>query len=314
VLIRVVRVAIFKMKTLGRGLKSLIPQKNKKKILIDKEEESLMPIRSQRGSIFNIEVEKIHPNPLQPRHNLDKTSLMELAESIKEHGILQPLVVAKIRKNTRRGQETHYQVIAGHRRLEAAKLIKLPHVPAIIRDSTKQQKLELALVENVQRIDLNPIERALAFKKLYDEFGMSHEEIATKIGKARESVTNTMRLLVLPREIQEGLKQGRLTEGHARALITVLNPETQKVLYNEVIQNNLSVRQIEQKVREVAVRSYKRIALDPEIKSKARKLELALGYKVQIKKAGVGGTVIIRFPTFDDLDVVMQKILKDKNK
>ncbi len=268
-------------------------------------------LSDRKESIFDIEVSKIKTNPFQPRHEMDKAALDDLAESIRQHGILQPLIVTKKMIQTNRGQEPEYQLVVGHRRLEAAKIAGLPYVPVIVRDSTEQQKLELALVENLQRTDLNAIERAAAFKKLQEEFDLTHEEIAQKMGRSRESVTNTLRLLNLPESIQLALKQGRISEGHARSIAGIKNQAAQMALFEEIAQNNLSVRQIEQRAREIFVQSHRRrVAFDPEIKKIAQKLEMFLGKKVQIKKSGVGGKILVEFENKDELDGLMQKIIK----
>jgi ParB family chromosome partitioning protein len=296
------------MTKLGKGLQSLIPPKEKPTQL-DYPGASQPPL-GRKESIFDIEISKIKANPYQPRHEMDQVALKELAESIKQHGILQPLIVTKNIRQTERGQETEYQLVAGHRRLEAAKLVKLPYVPAIIRDSTAQQKLELSLVENLQRADLNAIERAKAFKQLQEEFDLTHEEIAKKVGRSRESITNTLRLLNLPPAIQQALSQGKISEGHARSIAGIKNQAAQSALYEEIIQNNLSVRQIEQRAREIYVHSHqRRVAFDPEIKKIAQKIEMFLGKKVQIKKSGVGGRVSVEFENKADLESLAKKIV-----
>lgn len=297
------------MQTIGKGLSSLIPPKSQH------EEQSFpkisQPLRTKKESIFNIETSKIKPNPMQPRQEMDKADLADLADSIKEHGILQPVIVTKSVKDLDKGQDVEYTLIAGHRRWAAARMLGLPHVPAIIRDSTEQQKLELALVENLQRTDLNALDRAKAFKRLHDEFDLTHQEISQKVGKSRELVTNTIRLLSLPQEIQDGLHAGRISEGHARTLAGIKSPPAQKALYEEIVKNNLNVRQVEQRVREVTVKTHqRRIFLDPEIKKIAGQLTAYFGYKTDIKRSGVGGTIVIRFGEKEDIEKVVKKIIK----
>jgi ParB family chromosome partitioning protein len=297
------------MTKLGKGLQSLIPPRQKASEIDFPQNPQKQ--QDRRESIFDIEVAKIQTNPYQPRHEMEKKALDDLAESIRQHGILQPLIVTKNIRETNRGQEAEYQLVVGHRRLEAAKLAGLPTVPAIVRDSTAQQKLELALVENLQRADLNAIERAGAFKRLQEEFDLTHEEIAKKMGRSRESVTNTLRLLNLPDVIKQALSRGKISEGHARSIAGIKSPAAQAALYEEIIQNNLSVRQIEQRAREIFVQSHKRrVAFDPEIKKIVQKLEMFLGKKVQIKKSGVGGKLLVEFDNKDDLDGLMQKIIR----
>ena len=292
---------------LGKGLQALIPPKERA-MEVDYPKIS-QPLRDKKESIFNIEATKIRPNPFQPRDGMEVYALKDLADSIKQHGILQPLIVTKVVRDTSRGQEVEYELVSGHRRLEAAKLAGLPTVPVIVRDTTEQQKLELALIENVQRADLNPIEKARAFKRLHDEFSLTHEEVAQKIGKSRELVANSIRLLNLPDIIQQGMAQGKITEGHGRAIAAIKNPVAAKVLYDEVLQNNLSVRQVEQRAREVYVQAHqRRVVFDPEIRRLAQKLEMYFGRKVKVKKSGLGGKVIINFENKDDLSQFVSKI------
>jgi ParB family chromosome partitioning protein len=300
---------IIAMTKLGKGLQSLIPPKQKA-TEVDYPKIS-QPLRDRKESIFDIEVSKIKDNPYQPRHEVEEQSLRELAASIKQHGVLQPIIVTKNVKDTSRGQSVEYQLVAGHRRLEAVKMAGLPFIPAIVRDSTEQQKLELALVENLQRTDLNAMERAQAFRQLQEEFDLTHEEIAKKIGKSREFVSNTLRLINLPLSIQQGLRQGRISEGHARTIAGIKNPAAQKALFDEVLTNNLSVRQIEQRAREIYVQAHKRkVAFDPEVKKIAQQLEMFLGKKVQIRKSGVGGRLQVDFEDKKDLEGIVNKILK----
>lgn len=297
---------------IGKGLNSLIPAKS------NHEEQPFpkvsQPLRTKRESVFDIETNKIKPSPMQPREAMNRQDIADLAESIKEHGILQPLIVSKHVTDLQKGQDVEYVLIAGHRRWEAAKLLHLPHVPAIIRDTTEQQRLELALVENIQREDLNALERAKAFRRLQEEFDLTHQEIAQKVGKSREAITNTLRLLNLPKEIQDGLYSGKISEGHARTLAGLKSPQTQKALFDEIVKNNLNVRQVEQRVREVVVKSHKRkIFLDPEVKKIAGELTAYLGYKTEIKRSGVGGAVVIRFGEKEDLERVIKKIINKGN-
>lgn len=297
------------MTKLGKGLQSLIPPRQKA-TEVDYPKLS-QPLRDRKESIFDIDVNKIKANPFQPRYEMEEASLKELANSIKQHGILQPLIVTKFTKDNSRGQAVEYQLVAGHRRLRAAEMAGLPRVPAIIRDSTDQQRLELALVENIQRADLNAMERAQAFKRLQEEFDLTHDEIAKKVGKSREFVSNTMRLLNLPESVQQSLRQAKISEGHARSIAGIKNPAAQMALFDEIIQNNLSVRQVEQRAREIYVQGHKRqVAFDPEIKKIAQKIELALGKKVQIRKSGVGGRVMIDFESKKDLEALADKFTK----
>ncbi|KKS92569.1 MAG: chromosome segregation DNA-binding protein, chromosome partitioning protein, ParB family [Parcubacteria group bacterium GW2011_GWC1_43_12] len=295
------------MAKLGKGLQSLIPPKQK---ATEVEYPRISnPLRDRKESIYNVEVSKVKPNPHQPRMEMDPISLKDLAESIKQHGILQPLIATKIVKESPHGQDVEYQLIAGHRRYEASKMIGLSHVPVIIRDITEQQKLELALVENLQRSDLNAIERAKAFKELQEEFNLTHEEIAEKVGKSREAVTNTLRLLNLPKAIQSAVESGRISEGHGRAILGTKNIAAQMALMDEVVEKNLSVRQAEERTREVYVHDHnRRLVYDPELKRLSRKIELYFGRKAHIKKSGLGGKVWIDYRDKDDLMELIKKL------
>lgn len=282
------------MNSLGRGLHSLIPPK-KDRIT-----------QSKDGGILNIEIEKIKPNPLQPRKNFDKARLRELADSIKEHGILQPLVASKV------GDE--YQLITGERRLEAAKIAGLSEVPVIIRDSSEKEKLELALVENLQRDNLNPIERAYAFKKLIDEFNFIQEDVAKRIGKSRESVANTLRLLDLPAEIQRGILEKKITEGHGRVILTLPDIEKQILLFKEILKNGLSVRQTEVLVKKIAASLPKKIGIkarkDPYLKELEDKLSNVLGTRVKLTRKGKKGKITIEFFSQEELNGIIKKICR----
>lgn len=267
----------------------------------------------QKESVFYVEVDKIEPNPQQPRREFNEEELRDLADSIQRHGIIQPLVVTKHEHATPRGQEVSYELIAGERRLKAARLSGLKHVPVVIREAEEQQKLEVALVENLQRHNLSPLEEARAFRKLMDTFGLSQQEVALRVGKSRPSVANTMRLLDLPQEIQSGLNQGKVTEGHARALLGLKDPVQQLALYNEVVEKNLSVREIEDTVRVEAVRQGTRKPreaqwLDPEIREFQARLAGNLGTKVRLKGKPERGKIIVEFYSREELQILIEKI------
>ena len=287
---------------LGKGLQSLIPQREFK-----------IPnsIKPQRESIFNIEVDKIIPNPNQPRKNLSEDGLRELSESIKQHGVLQPLIVTKIEKPTERGQQVEYELIAGERRWRAAQLAGLPHVPVIIKDSAAQQKLEIALVENIQRENLNSIESALAYKQLQDDFNLRHKDIAKKVGKSRTTITNTLRLLVLPIEAQKAISMGKISEGHGRAIL-MAKSEFQKALFQLVIKNGLSVRQVEEKARKLAEENKSRSAGPKNIlfKQIEKNLGEVLGRRVSILKRGDTGYINIEFANQKELDKLTNYLMK----
>jgi ParB family chromosome partitioning protein len=292
---------------LGRGLASLIPPK---KIPVGDEQavpaavpsKAAVFAEAERGHrVIEVPVDKVVPNPHQPRIYFSEDKLAELSQSIKEHGILQPLTV------THNGD--NYELIAGERRFQAAKLAGLQTVPVIIRDAEERQKFELAIIENVQRHDLNPIEEAKAYKRLAEEFGLSQEEVAKKMGKSRSAVANVVRLLHLPVEIQRAVAEGRISEGHAKALLAIENPEKQRALFEMIVKNGLTVREAEAKAREVSVRPHKRVtAADPAVKEKEEKLAEVFGTKVKISKAGKGGRIVIEYYGDEDLDHLMRRL------
>ena len=305
---------------LGRGLSSLIPNKqpepstdvvpsaNTHAAHTAQDGEKLAPARSQtddsiRGDKYVIEVDvnQIVANPMQPRNLFDDEKLESLAQSIKMHGIIQPLIVSK--------KGNLYELIAGERRFQASKRIGLKKVPVIIREADELQKLELAIIENIQRHDLNAIEEGKAYQKLSEEFQMTQEEVAAKMGKSRSLVANKIRLLSLPIEVQKGLIEGKITEGHAKAILSIPNPEKQRALYEMILTNNLTVRQVEEKTKETSVRSHQRHNnVDPQMKALENTLVEALGTKVKISKAGDGGKIVIEYYSQEDLDSLLGKI------
>jgi ParB family chromosome partitioning protein len=295
---------------LGRGLASLIPPK-KQSSVTEKKPITGIPVvlgnfsnPDEQGRVLDILVEDIVANPHQPRLYFSEEKLSELAESIKEHGILQPLIVTK--NGTRQ-----YEIIAGERRLQAAKLAGLKHVPVIVREAKNQEKFELAIIENVQRHDLNPIEEAKAYRKLMDEFDLSQEAVAKKMGKSRSAVANITRLLQLPVEIQRAVAEGKISEGHAKALLALDNPEKQRALFNMIIAHGLTVRETEIKAREVSVHSHKRlIHIDPAMKAQEERLMEIFGTKVKINKAGKGGKIVIEYYEEEDLTHLIHQLMK----
>ncbi|VAW14825.1 Chromosome (plasmid) partitioning protein ParB [hydrothermal vent metagenome] len=266
------------------------------------------------NSIFWIEVEKINPNPYQPRKEFDEGKLRDLAESIKQYGILQPLVATRReREKEDGGLVVEYELIAGERRLRASKIANLVQVPVIIRsgEDDDKLKLELAIIENLQREDLNPVDRARAFQKLADEFRFKHVEIAKKIGKSREYVSNTLRLLALPEEMLNALAGRKITEGHTRPILMLADrPEEQVTLFKEIIFKKLTVREAEGIARRIAqdrVRK-KNLLPDPEIMEIEDKLTEELGTRVQIDRKETGGKIMIDFFSNDDLRAILSVI------
>ena len=305
------------MKTsLGKGLQSLIPKKQpgKKSSLAKAWLGETRPAVFAKESIFNIEIDKIRPNPYQPRKEMDKENLKELADSIREHGVLQPLIVSKVEKQTKRGRDVEYELVAGERRWRAARIARLPHVPVIIRGSVQEKKLELALAENVQREDLNSLEMALAFRQLQDKFGLKHNDIAKKVGKNRATVTNTLRLLTLPEKIQRALGNSRISEGHARAIL-MAKPAARIALFNDVTANNLSVRQAEDRARALAVVRRKKLGRGPKsplFKALEKDLEKVIGRRTSITQRGDLGHLRIEFVSQGELDRLVKYLLKFK--
>lgn len=298
---------------LGRGLSSLIPPKQKPAIVSPGTVPTAAPgnpvsvadlTKEEHATdrhVLEIPVGKILPNPHQPRVDFVEDRLRELADSIKEHGILQPLIV------TKRGES--YELIAGERRLQAAKQVGLATVPALVRDVEEQQKFELAIIENVQRHDLNPIEEAKAYRRLIDEFDLTQEDVARKMGKSRSLVANTLRLLQLPAEIQRALLEGTVSEGHAKAILAVEGLEKQMGLYEAIIKDTLTVREAEARSRTVSQKPRRQtVASDPELQSKEEKLAEALGTRVRIARAGQGGKILIEYYNGEDLDHLLEKL------
>ncbi len=292
---------------LGRGLSSLIQPKN----LSDEEKEKIKAdVEGRHETVFYIPIDRVQPNPLQPRKRFDEEALKELASSIKEDGILQPIIATQVE-----GAEgkPKYQIVAGERRWRAAKMVGLKEVPAIVRNVTENREgLRLAILENIQREDLNPIELAEGYKKLSEEFGMRQEDIAARIGKSRQVVGNTIRLLLLPKQIQDDISAGALSENHARAMLSLPTDEMRLKLWREVREHKLSAHQTE-----VASRTYKKVPsksaanLDALAKDAVVKLEAHLGTKVMVEPAAHvsdGGKIVIKYFSNEDLRNIVKKI------
>lgn len=278
---------------LGKGLEALIPG----------------DISPQVGGGETLApVAMIVPNPLQPREKMDDDNLAELAQSIKEHGILQPLVV------THEPLTGQYILIAGERRLRAAKLAGLDSVPVTIRNVTNRERLELALIENVQRADLSPLETAEAYRQLAEDFSMSHEEISARVGKSRVAVTNTLRLLKLPETAQQALAEGKITEGHARALLALSTTQAQLAALQTVLSHELNVRQTEELVRKLSGQRPEPDPVkpvDPAIEAIEEKLRQRLGTKVTLKHGQKGGTLTIHYYSEEELSGLLSQILDE---
>lgn len=273
----------------------------------------------QGDSIFWVELDKIVPNPFQPRREFDEAKLKELGESIRMYGVLQPLTVTRRERSRDDGTFfSEYELIAGERRLRASKLAGLSQVPVIIRqgEQTEQEKLELAIIENLQREDLNAVDRAAAFQQLSEVFSLTHAQIAAKMGRSREYVSNTLRLLALPEYILSALRKGEISEGHARTLLMLSDrPEEQDVLFREILLKKISVRESERISRKIAtdkVRKHKWQDSDPTLIEIERQLTESLGTRVQIKKTDFGGTLSIDYFDPADLEKILAMVEKPR--
>ncbi len=260
----------------------------------------------QGDSIFWVEVERIKPNPFQPRRSFDETALASLAESIRQYGVLQPLTVTR-REIERPGEGifVEYELIAGERRLRASKLAGIIQVPVVIRTSedTDRMKLELAIIENLQREDLNAIDRAVAFSRLANEFGLKHVEIGKRVGKSREYVSNTLRILLLPQDMRDALGRGEISDGHTRPLLMLIDkPDEQMTLFKEIVTRRLTVRDAEALARRVAIdKARNKSLVSPDLMSLEKQLSERLGTRVRIEKKDTGGKLLIDFFSPEDL-------------
>ena len=285
---------VSKKNALGKGLSALL--ENAKTDITSNTDHQKSEVV---GSISRIEISSISPNPFQPRLDFDKEPLVELSNSIKEHGIIQPITVRKIGRN-------EFQIISGERRYQASKLAGIDELPCFIRIADDQHMLEMAIVENVQRKDLNAIEIALSYQRLIDECNLSQEELGKKVSKNRSTVANFLRLLKLPIEIQKALRDDKITMGHARALLALSNEKEMLITLNEILENNLSVRAVEEK-RKFQVKSLNStLALSRYELRMQNNMAYQLSTKVNIKKKVSGkGQIIISFNNHEDLNRIL---------
>lgn len=284
-----------KKRGLGKGLGALIPPASPKPVSPE----------VQAGAI-EVPIDRIMPNPHQPRQTMDQEKLQELANSIVEHGLIQPLIVTQV--------ETSFQLIAGERRWRASQLAGLTTVPVMIKESSPQQMLELALVENIQRADLNPLEEAEAYAQLMEEFGLTQENVAERVGKSRTAVANTVRLLNLPDEIKAALAGGEISEGHARALLSLKNERDELNALETIINRSLNVRQTEALVRRLLAADEtpkpKHPALTAHDKSMLARFESKLGTRVELSRTDAQtGKVVIYFYSDEELQAIFEAIL-----
>jgi ParB family chromosome partitioning protein len=282
---------------LGRGLDALIPGGE-----FSPEPDMLTPT----SGYDHVPISAISRNPRQPRSQMDQEELEELAVSIRKNGILQPLIVAPA------DEPGKYTLIAGERRLVAAGIAGLDTVPAIVREATEQERLELALIENVQRADLTPLEAAEAYRQLAEDFNLSHEEISQQVGKSRVSITNTLRLLNLPQDVKTALVSGEITEGHARALLGLPNTQAQSAVLQTIIKHELNVRKAEDLVRKYLGQrppSSLKPAPKPDVSFLEEKLRQRLGTRVSLHPRKNGGTLVIHYYSEEELDALVLRIL-----
>lgn len=285
---------------LGKGLEALIPSQT------PQEDASIA------SGVTQVPLDEIAANPHQPRKSFDHTQLQELADSIKEHGVIQPLIITA--EEDTGGKP--YALIAGERRLKAARLAGLETVPAILRETSSQDQLVVALIENVQRADLNPLETAAAYANLSEEFDLTHQEIGERVGKSRTTVTNTLRLLELPDVVQQALRKGQISSGHARALLTLETVPSQTAALQSVLTGDLNVRQTESLVKRLRGQKNQVPAKpkpeSPELKALEEELRNSLGTKVSLKQTGSGkGSLTIHFYSDEELNALLDKILGD---
>ncbi len=276
---------------LGRGLGALIPGAD----------ESV----DVRGGVSEVAIDAIVPNPLQPRTAMDQVALEELAASIRQHGLIQPLIVTAT-------SEGCYQLIAGERRWRAAQLAGLASVPVVVKDVAPQQMLALALVENLQRADLSPLEEAAAYQQLIDEFGMTQEQVAAQVSKTRVVVANTLRLLRLPELIKASLAEGRISEGHARALLGLPAEEQQLRALAVVTRQALSVRQTEELVRRWLAEpktQIKRVTASAELRAVEKRFQEALGTRVELARSRKGGRIVIHYYSDEEFDALYHRLV-----
>ncbi len=287
-------------KSLGRGLGSLLGVKTN----------SGQPIKqaypeTQGSGALIISIDRIRRNPYQPRENFDPEKLEELADSIRVHGIIEPLVASK-------DSDGYYELISGERRLRAAKRAGLTEVPVVLKELGRRDKLEIAIIENVQREDLNPIERGKSYQRLVDEFRYGQEEVAKRVGKSRESVANSLRLLKLPGKIQEYIRTGKLSEGHGKILLGIAEPSKQIAYAEVILRDRLTVRQLSDSVSpSVKNRPSNKISKNPNLAIHEDKLRSALGTKVELSGTESKGKISIEYYSAEDLHGIVNKIIND---
>lgn len=291
-------------KSLGRGLSSLIPgDLNDQELKKDLQNESQIESSIVDSGIIAVPLSRISKNPWQPRSTVHDESLEDLVQSIKTRGILLPLIVTE----TKPGR---YELIAGERRYRAAEILKLKSVPVIVKSVEEQDKLELALIENIQRQNLNPVDEAKAYKKLQKDFGLTQDDIAKKVGKKRPTIANTLRFLSLPANIIDALAQGRISRGHAKIILSLRNAQEQNKFFRRLLKTGWSVSETEQKTVSVSGETRKKKLPDAEMLAWQNDLQSTLATKVRITKRGKQGKISIDFYSLEELKNIIERILK----
>lgn len=285
---------------MGKGLESLIPRKD---------QNTGKSTEPAKEFVFWIEIDKIKPNPYQPRKEFNEQELNSLADSIKKYGLLQPIIVTKIeRKTSSGGMMAEYQIIAGERRWRASRRAGLKQIPVIIKERSNQEKLEIALIENIQRKNLNVVDKAEAFERLRREFSLMDKEIAEIVGMSREAVSNALRILSLSDEIKDAIKAEKISEGHARALLGVKDEKERKKLFQEILENNYSVREVERKAKISNPTLIDKIIINKEFLEK--KLEELFNFdKVKLEKKKDKIQLVIDFESEEDIKKWMKNII-----
>jgi len=277
---------------LGRGLESLIPVKTIKKVALD--------VLAQTGErVYEISIEQIDASPNQPRQNFARADMEELINSIRANGIIQPLILVKKEKE-------RYEIIAGERRWRSAKILRLKTVPSLIRAIDINKKLEIALLDNIQRKNLNAMEKARAYQRLIDEFNLTQEDISKRLGMARATIANTLRLLRLPEVVQNAIEKEKISEGHAKTLCSINDPVKQEILLKRILGLGLTVRETAKMVNTKRVR--RKIKINPELEEKAKILSRALDAKVKINQSGKKIKILIEVYNQEDLDIIIERI------
>jgi ParB family transcriptional regulator, chromosome partitioning protein len=283
---------------LGRGLSSLIPKKvnNYTDFNVGSGDNLVL----EKAGVLMVDPFKIKPNPRQPRHDFNEDALRDLMDSISEHGIIQPLVVSK--------SGDAYELIAGERRLRSSQALKLKEVPVLIREVSDQKKLELALVENIQRENLNPIEMAIAYNQLLSEFNLTQEQISKQVGQPRSSIANTLRMLHLPEEMQRALSSGRITEAHAKYLLGISDPKKQWQVFKDIVRHNLTVKDTDAMIKRLGGTKSAKVHMDVRDEERLETIRQFFGNKSEIRRKIHGGQIIINFNNDEELDGMLSKL------